>query len=332
MPEQPKLDLPDITDVHLARARIRHQVKTTPVLRDPELDDWAGCKLAVKCENFQRTGSFKFRGASNAILELDEAENSSDSRGKKRAVATHSSGNHGAALAFAARLSGREAHVVMPDNSVPTKIEAVRRYGGTIHFCTPGNRSRDEGLQKLLDQGMIPVHPYDNAQIIAGQGSCALEFLGEEPRLDVLAVPVGGGGLISGCALAAATHGVSVVGVEPEGAADTAASLERGRRVDDWDADTIADGLRAIVGKRNFSLISTLVSRVVTVSDDEIRAAQAVAWRLLKLVIEPSSATVLAAISRYPELFKSKRVGLIISGGNVLLDDWRAAVDAQQRG
>lgn len=326
MPDDPKPDLPDVTDVHLARARIRHQVSTTPVLRNPELDDWAGCRLAVKCENFQRTGSFKFRGASNAILSMDEALDDEDREEAKRPVATHSSGNHGAALALAARLSGREAHVVMPEDSVPTKIAAVERYGGTVHFCKPTHRDRDAGLEALVEKGMIPVHPYDKVEIIAGQGSCALELLGDDPRIEMIVTPVGGGGLIGGTALAAATQGVAVIGVEPEGAADTIASLDLGRRVDDWSPDTIADGLRAEVGARNFELIRNLVSRVVAVSDDEIRAAQATAWKLLRIVIEPSSATALAAITRYPDLFERRRVGLIVSGGNVLLNDWCATV------
>jgi len=331
MPDHPKLDLPDITDVHLARARIHHQIKPTPVLRDPELDAWAGCRVSVKCENFQRTGSFKFRGASNAILSLDEELENEETEGGKAAVATHSSGNHGAALALAARLSGRTAHVVMPKDSVATKISAVRRYGAEVHFCEPTHAAREEGLASLIEQGMVPIHPYDRVEIIAGQGTCALELLGENAGIELLVAPIGGGGLISGCALAAAAQGVSVVGVEPEGAADTVASLDRGERVSDWRPDTIADGLRAVVGVRNFDIIKSLVKRVVTVNDEEIRAAQAVAWKLLKLVIEPSSATVIAAIGRYPELFANKRVGLILSGGNVLLDDWCKAVDERQK-
>jgi threonine dehydratase len=326
MPDHTKLDLPDITDIHLARARIQQQIKSTPVLRDPDFDDWAGCRLAVKCENFQRTGSFKFRGASNAVLSLDEDLEDAPPESEKQAVATHSSGNHGAALALAARLSERECHVVMPEDSVPTKITAVRRYGGTVHFCKPTHRARNEGLAALVDQGMLAVHPYDRKEIIAGQGTAALELIGEDSGIELIVTPIGGGGLISGCALAATALGVAVIGVEPEGAADTVASLERGERVMDWQANTIADGLRAVVGARNFELIRSLVKRVVTVSDDEIRAAQAVAWSLLRLVIEPSSATVVAAIARYPELFSEKRVGLIVSGGNVLLDDWFATI------
>lgn len=326
MPDDPRHDLPDITDLHLAWARIRHQVAKTPVLTDPDLDEWAGCHVVAKCENLQRTGSFKFRGASNAILSLDENHDTSDAAEGRAPVATHSSGNHGAALALAARLAGREAHIVMPRNSVATKIAAVRHYGGTVHFCDDNHHAREAGLAELVDQGMLPVHPFDRREIIAGQGSCALEFLGDDPQIELLVAPVGGGGLISGCALAMAERGIPVIGIEPEGAADTVASLEKNQRVDDWNPDTIADGLRAVIGVRNFELIRSLVAQVVTVSDDDLRAAQAVAWRFLRMVIEPSSATVLAGISRYPELFANKHVGVIISGGNVLLDDWLAAV------
>ncbi len=324
MDTNPQLDLPDITDVHLAWARIRHQVRKTPVLSDPELDEWASCKLVAKCENLQRTGSFKFRGASNAILSLEEGDD--DGGDRKPAVATHSSGNHGAALALAARLDRREAHIVMPKNSVATKIAAVRRYGGTVHFCEDSHRAREAGLEKLVDEGMIAIHPFDRREIIAGQGSCALELFADHPQLDVLVVPVGGGGLISGCALAAASQGVAVIGVEPEGAADTVASLASGSRVEDWQPDTIADGLRAVIGVRNFEMIRSLVHRVVTVNDEELRSGQSVAWKLLRQVIEPSSATVIAAISRYPELFRDKHVGIIVSGGNVFLDDWFDAI------
>lgn len=327
MPDEPKQDLPDVTDVHLARARIRHQIGATPVLRSPELDEWAGCKLAVKCENLQRTGSFKFRGASNAVLCLDEDEDGAGGR-QKSAVATHSSGNHGAALALAARLSGRQAHVVMPDDSVPAKIEAVKRFGGTVHFCKPTHQSRADGLAALVDRGMLAIHPYDKREIIAGQGTCALELLGDDPGVEILLAPIGGGGLVSGCALAARSQGVKVIGVEPEGAADTAASFERGKRVSEWEPHTIADGLRALVGVQTFELIRTLVSKILTVNDDELRAAQAVAWKHLRMVIEPSSATVLAAVSRYREVFAGKHVGVIISGGNVLVDDWRDAVNS----
>jgi threonine dehydratase len=307
--------IPDVADIHLAHARIRQQLRLTPVLTDPLLDQAMGCKLYCKCENLQRTGTFKFRGASNAIACLRENGSGGD-------VATHSSGNHGAALALAARLDGRSAHVVMPDNSSGMKIEAVRKYGGQVHFCDPTNESRVEELQKLVLAGMIPVHPYDDARIIAGQGTVALELEQEVPSLDQVITPLGGGGLVSGTAIATRAWGVEVFAVEPEGAADTVASLQRGEIIDSFTPDTIADGLRAIVGVRNFRVIRDEVSRVLTVSDDDIRSAMVLFWQTLKILIEPSSATVIAAVRNHPEIFADKKVGAIISGGNIHPADW----------
>jgi threonine dehydratase len=307
--------IPDVADIHLAHARIRQQLRLTPVLTDPLLDQAMGCKLYCKCENLQRTGAFKFRGASNAIACLRENGTGGD-------VATHSSGNHGAALALAARLDGRSAHVVMPDNSSGMKIEAVRKYGGQVHFCDPTNESRAEELQKLVLAGMIPVHPYDDARIIAGQGTAALELEQEVPTLDQVITPLGGGGLVSGTAIATRAWGVEVFAVEPEGAADTVASLQRGEIIDRFTPDTIADGLRAIVGVRNFRVIRDEVSRVLTVSDDDIRSAMILFWQTLKILIEPSSATVIAAVRNHPEIFADKKVGAIISGGNIHPADW----------
>ena len=307
--------IPDVADIHLAHARIRQQLRLTPVLTDPLLDQAMGCKLYCKCENLQRTGTFKFRGASNAIACLRENGTGGD-------VATHSSGNHGAALALAARLDGRSAHVVMPDNSSGMKIEAVRKYGGQVHFCDPTNESRVEELQKLVLAGMIPVHPYDDARIIAGQGTAALELEQEVPSLDQVITPLGGGGLVSGTAIATRAWGVEVFAVEPEGAADTVASLQRGEIIDSFTPDTIADGLRAIVGVRNFRVIRDEVSRVLTVSDDDIRSAMVLFWQTLKILIEPSSATVIAAVRNHPEIFADKKVGAIISGGNIHPADW----------
>ena len=307
--------VPDLADIHLAQARIRSQVRITPVLNDPGLDAILGCQLFCKCENLQQTGSFKFRGASNAIARLRENDATGD-------VATHSSGNHGAALALAARLDGRSAHVVMPENSSPIKVAAVRSYGGIVHFCAPSNEARAAALEQLVQGGMIPVHPYDHADIIAGQGTAALELEQVIPSLEQIITPVGGGGLISGTAIAAQPWGVSVYGVEPAGAADTVESLQRGKIVSSFHPDTIADGLRAIVGQRNFRLIREHVSQVVTVSDDEIRAAMTLTWQTLKLLIEPSSATVIAGIRKHPELFKGHKVGAILSGGNIHPQDW----------
>lgn len=304
------LDLPDVSDIHLARVRIAQSALPTPVVRSPEMDAELGCKLFCKCENLQRTGAFKFRGAANVIGQLEED-------GRPGDVATHSSGNHGAALALAARLAGRKAHVVMPDDSSPMKIEAVRRYGGEVHFCPPGNASRTEKLETLLDTGLIPVHPYDHPGIIAGQGTAALELEQEVPSLDILLTPIGGGGLISGSAIASAAWGVTLYGAEPEGADDTIRSLEQGSIVEEFPTRTIADGLRAIVGVRNFEIIRSRVRAVLAVSDLEIRQAMLLFWHCYKLTIEPSSATVIAAIRRYPERFRGHKVGVVISGGNI---------------
>ena len=307
--------IPDIADIHLAHARIRQQVRLTPVINDPIMDEAMSCTLYCKCENLQRAGAFKFRGASNAIACLREDGISGD-------VATHSSGNHGAALALAARLDGRTAHVVMPENSSSMKVDAVKNFGGRVYFCAPTNASRAEELEKLVQAGLIPVHPYDDARIIAGQGTAALELEQEVPALEQVITPLGGGGLVSGTAIATKAWGVEVFAVEPEGAADTVASLQQGEIIDNFTPDTIADGLRAIVGVRNFQVIRSEVSRVLTVSDNDIREAMVLFWQKLKMLIEPSSATVIAAIRNHPEIFAGKKVGAVISGGNIHPAEW----------
>jgi threonine dehydratase len=314
-----KLDIPDLADIHLAAARIRDHVRLTPVLNDPELNEALSCKLYCKCENLQRTGAFKFRGASNAVAMLRENDIEGD-------VATHSSGNHGAALALAARLDGRTAHVVMPDNSVALKIESVREYGGQVYFCEANQEAREQGLARLVDAGKVPIPPYDHADIIAGQGTAALELLQLAPELDLLITPAGGGGLVGGTAIIAAAWGAGVIAVEPAGAADIVESLARGEAVDSWQPHTIADGLRALVGKRNFAIIRERVDQVLTVSDDDIRQAMALTWQYLRLTVEPSSATVIAAIHNHPEIFAGRKVGAIISGGNVDPEAWSQIV------
>lgn len=315
MTNQPQNDIPDVQDIHLAHARIRQQVRDTPVLNDPALDEELGCRLFCKCENLQRTGAFKFRGASNAVLLLEESGIPGD-------LATHSSGNHGAALALAASLTGRTAHVVMPKNSSGIKVEAVRFFGGRVHFCEPTHESRQEGLDRLVAEGKTAVHPYDDARIIAGQGTAALELERAVPSLEQVITPLGGGGLVSGTAIATRAWGVEVYAVEPEGAADTVLSLEQGKIVDSYAPETIADGLRAIVGRRNFEVIQKQVRRVLTVSDDEIRQAMVSFWKATKLTIEPSSATVIAALKKHPELFGGRKVGAVLSGGNIHPQDW----------
>lgn len=315
MIDSTRRDIPDVSDIHLARARIESQVRQTPVVNDPELDQILGCKLYLKLENLQRMGAFKFRGASNAVLKLLEDDVPGD-------VATHSSGNHGAALALAASLAGRTAHVVMPENSSRMKIEAVKRFGGQVHLCKPTHDSRNAGLEQLVRKGLTAVHPYDNPYIIAGQGTAALELEQEVPTLEQIITPLGGGGLISGTAIATRSWGVEVFGVEPDGAADTVASLEQGRIVESYTPDTVADGLRALVGTSNFQIIQRHVKRVFTVSDADIRRMMALFWRQLKMLIEPSSATVLAAVANNPDVFGGRKVGAVITGGNIHPADW----------
>lgn len=316
MPGRPETeDIPDIAAIHLAQARIRNQVQASPVLSNVTLNRELGCKLFCKCEHLQRTGAFKFRGASNAILRLRES-------GMEGDVATHSSGNHGAALALAAQLDGRKAHVVMPENASRIKIEAVRRFGGEIHFCAATQADREAGLERLVRGGHIPIPPYDHADIIAGQGTAALELVQSHPGLEVLIAPVGGGGLIGGTAIVGHHHHMAVFAAEPAGAADTAASLARGQRVESWQPDTIADGLRALVGVRNFVIIQRHVAQVLTVSDEQIRAAMRIFWQHTRMLIEPSSAVVVAAVQKYPELFSERNVGAIITGANISPADW----------
>ena len=307
--------IPDIADIILAKQRICGQIRTTPVLSDPQLNAVLGCELWLKCENLQHTGAFKFRGASNAIALLDEM-------GKAGDVATHSSGNHGAALALAASTHGRGAWVVMPENSVKTKVEAVRRNGGEVVFCSSNQQAREKGLDRLIAKGCIPVPPYDHTHIICGQGTAAIEMAEQIQGLDIVLTPVGGGGLISGSAIAARAliPDVRVIGAEPAGAADTALSLSEGKRVDQFPIDTIADGLRAIVGILNFEIIRDNVDKIVTVSETGIVEAMALVWLHFRMLIEPSSATVVAAILASPEDFSGCRVGAIISGGNVDLE------------
>ncbi|MDH3903207.1 MAG: pyridoxal-phosphate dependent enzyme [Xanthomonadales bacterium] len=307
--------IPDIADIFSAQQRIGDKIRTTPVVSDPQLNAEIGCELWLKCENLQHTGAFKFRGASNAVAILEE-------QGKHGDVATHSSGNHGAALALAASTNNRRAWVVMPENSIKPKVEAVHRNGGEIVFCAPNQQEREKGLAALVAKGCIPVPPYDHGHIISGQGTVVIEMSEQIPGLDIIITPVGGGGLISGAAIAARAliPGVNIIGAEPEGAADTALSLSQGRRVDQFAVDTIADGLRAIVGILNFEIIHNTVDEVITVSDEQIIEAMALIWQRFRMLVEPSSATVLAAILASPGRFSGQRVGAVISGGNVDLE------------
>jgi threonine dehydratase len=303
-------------DVESAARRIAPHAHVTPVLRSRSLDELAGCAIAFKCENFQRVGAFKFRGACNAVWALsDDAA--------RRGVATHSSGNHGAALALAARTRGIAAHVVVPEGAVATKVAAIRNYGASVHVCAPTQAARDEAAARVVrETGATLVHPFTNELVIAGQGTAALELLRETGELDALIAPIGGGGLIGGSAIAAKGMfpQIRLFAAEPEGAAEAFESLRRGARVTDLEPDTICDGLRATFGEINFALLREHGVEVLPVSDAQTIAAMRLVFERLKIVIEPSSAVVLAAMLRHRERFAGLRVGAILSGGNVDLE------------
>jgi threonine dehydratase len=299
-----------------ARGRIAGKVNLTPILTSRTLDALSGARLSFKCENFQKGGAFKARGATNAVFALSETE-------ARRGVATHSSGNHGAALARAAALRGIRAHVVMPDNTPQAKRAAVSRYGAEITWCAPTLAARESTVQKVIAAtGATLIHPYDDLLVMAGQATAAMEFLEAAPDIDVLLVPVGGGGLLSGSAVAAKTlkPSIRVIGVEPAGADDAARSLRAGRIVPNENPSTIADGLRATVGERPFAVIRRLVDEIVTVPDDAIVRAMRQLWEVLKIVVEPSAAVPYAALLDAPAALRSRRIGLIVSGGNLDLD------------
>lgn len=307
MTENPSPETPRPADALRAICRV---VRRTPVVRSGGLDRLVGAELVFKCEHLQRTGSFKFRGASYAVSRLDP-----DCPG----VATHSSGNHGAALAAAASERGLSADVVMPENAVASKVEAVRAHGGTVHFCEPTQAARESGLAQLIEAGRIPIPPYDHCDIIAGQGTVAVELMAQEARLDAIVAPIGGGGLLAGITLAAAQHGpqVEVIGAEPAGADDAARSLAGGERVGEHRPETIADGLRALIGARNFAILERHRVDVLTVSESEIIEAMERIWKELKQVVEPSGAVPLAAVLKHRERFAGRRVGVVLSGGNL---------------
>ena len=298
-------------DILAAAARIAPFALHTPVKSSEVLDALSGASLFFKCENLQVGGAFKFRGAINAVFALDEATAACG-------VITHSSGNHGAALARAAKLRGIAAHVVVPEGAVPAKLEAMRAAGAIVHRCAATQSAREAMTRDLIaETGATLVHPYEDPRVMAGQGTATLELLTEVPALDAVIAPIGGGGLIAGTAIALNPVDIPLYGVEPEGAADTLASLLAVERITHLVPDTICDGLRAVVGVPNFAIIAEHVLQVLTVSDAQCHDAQALVAEHLGMVIEPSSATVLAAVMANPALVAGKHVGLILTGGNV---------------
>ena len=299
-----------------ARARIAGKVNLTPVLTSATLDAQAGAQLFFKCENFQKSGSFKARGASNAVFVLSPEQAS-------HGVATHSSGNHAAALARAARLRGVPAYIVMPDNASKAKRAAVARYGGQITYCESTLAARESTARRLVaDSGATLVHPYDDLRVMAGQGTAVVELLEQVADLDLILCPVGGGGLLSGTAVAAKSlqPGTRVLGVEPAGADDAARSLRAGRILPSVKPDTIADGLRSSLGERPFAEIRHLVDDILTVPDEAIVRAMRELWEVMKIIVEPSGAVPYAALAAHPGALRGRRIGLILSGGNLDLE------------
>jgi threonine dehydratase len=306
---------PGFDAVREAAARIAPYVRRTPVLHDELLDEELGAEVFFKCENMQRGGAFKLRGATNAVQSLSAAA--------ATGVATHSSGNHGTALAIAAQRRGIPAVVVMPRNTARVKIAAVRRFGAEVVLCEPGVIAREHALAQVLRERRLEVvHPYDDERVIAGQGTATLEFLAQQPGLGVLMVPVSGGGLISGTAIVAkgTDAALRVIGTEPALADDACRSFRSGERVLLDAPQTIADGLRASLGVRNFAIIRRLVDDMASVSEEAIVAAVKLVLERLKVLIEPSAAVPVAALLEKKVDPRGARVGIILSGGNIDLD------------
>lgn len=306
----------DYAAILAAHERIRPHIHRTPVLASSRLDAASGASLFFKCENFQKVGAFKARGATNAVFALDEAA-------AQRGVATHSSGNHAAALSRAASLRGIAAHIVMPSNAPKVKVRAVEGYGGRIVFCEPNQRAREAACARVIaETGATLIHPFENEEVMAGQGTVGIELMEEVRDLDFVLCPVGGGGLLCGTAVAVKTMrpGTKVIATEPAGASDAAESFQQGKLVYQEKKNTIADGLLANLGAINFALVQRYVDDVVTVGEEAIVAAMRTIWETMKIVIEPSAAVSYAAVLEERADLRGKRVGIILTGGNVDLD------------
>lgn len=309
-------EIPTFEDVQKTAERIRSFSNRTPVMTSRTLDERFGARLFFKCENFQRVGAFKFRGACNAVFSLSDGE-------VRHGVATHSSGNHAQALALAAKLRGVPSYIVMPENSPRVKVEAVQSYGAKITFCKPTLEAREVALEEVVQKtGAVFVHPYDNVRVIAGQGTAALELLEDSPGLDMVIAPVSGGGLLSGTAIAAkgVSSSIQVFGVEPEGADDAYRSMKAGKLMPLLNGKTIADGLLACLSERTFTILRKYDCTIATVSEAAIIHAMRLIWERMKIIIEPSAAVTIGALLEDKIDVKNKCVGIILSGGNVDLD------------
>jgi threonine dehydratase len=309
----PGLTMQAIREAH---ARIRGMIHRTPVMTSNVLDELAGNRLFFKCENLQKVGAFKARGATNAVFLLTDEE-------AAKGVVTHSSGNHAAALARAARLRGIPAFIVMPNNSPQAKQAAVRRYGGDVVLCEPTLAARESTARQVMERtGAVFIHPYDDLRVMAGQGTTAIELLEDVPGLDLILCPVGGGGQLGGIAVAAKDlkPGLRVLGVEPAGADDASRSLKAGHIIPMLEPRTIADGLKTSLGEKPFAEISRLVDDIVTVREESIVQAMRQIWEVMKLIVEPSGAVSYAAVVEKKIPANGSNIGIILSGGNLDLN------------
>jgi threonine dehydratase len=308
---------PRFSDIQKAAERISPHAHNTPIIQSTWFNRQTGGTLYFKCENFQKVGAFKFRGACNAILNLPEEDG-------KKGILTHSSGNHAQAVALASKMAGYPATIIMPENAPKVKVNAVREYGADIMFCESTIDSREETAQQIIQEtGATFIHPYNHPDVIAGQGTCALELLNEVPDLDIILAPVGGGGLMSGTLIAAKTvrPNIKVIGAEPKLADDAWRSLKSGKIEPVLRTDTIADGLRTSLGSLTFSIIQSHIDDIITVPEESIVRDMRRVWERMKIIIEPSCAVPVSAIMDGKVDVEGKKVGIIITGGNVDLEE-----------
>ncbi|MDP6569832.1 MAG: pyridoxal-phosphate dependent enzyme, partial [Candidatus Marinimicrobia bacterium] len=302
-----------LQNIKESRERISPYIHNTPVMTSQSLNRESGCSIFFKCENFQRTGSFKIRGAMNRVMQLSDAD-------KKKGVVTSSSGNHGAALSYACNTFKIPLTVIMPENSSLYKVENVKRYGGMVQFCEPNQEARDRDTARFIEEkGAVLIHPFNDENIIAGQGTVTLEFLEAVPKLDVMITPLSGGGLMSGIlsAVKQRQKDIKIFGAEPREADDAYRSLKSGSIQSNHSTNTICDGLRAQLGSLTFPIIQKFADGIILCSEEEIVHAMQVIWQRCKIIVEPSSAITLSALTQKKSSFAGKNVGIILSGGNV---------------
>jgi threonine dehydratase len=307
------MKIPLLSDIQAAHDRIKPYIHRTPVLSSSQINRIYGAKIFLKCENFQKVGAFKFRGATNAVLQLPGDE-------KRNGVVTHSSGNHAAAVTLAAASLGVKAYIVMPENAPEVKKQAVAGYGAEITFCKPTLQAREENSAEIMKRtGAVMIHSYDDFNVICGQGTAAIELLEDQPGLDAVICPIGGGGLMSGIVTASKglSPGIKVYGAEPLNASDAYRSFAAGKLEPSVNPQTIADGLLTSLSERTFHIIKNNVDNIFTVTEESIIESMHLVWERMKIIIEPSSATTLAVIKENQQFFSGRRIGLIITGGNV---------------